>query len=97
MTLCSSGRKATRSGKQLENNFQITFAGRCGNTTTSNNAVSEWNINKMLGFLLTENDFVDELREIQIPSRRKKEKDSPISPIRTNRTERIVGWTGLEM
>ena len=31
------------------------------------------------GFLLSQSAFVDELREIQIPSRRRKEKDRPVS------------------
>ena len=34
-------------GKQQERNCKITIAGRCGNTTISCNAASEWNTRKM--------------------------------------------------
>ena len=48
-------------------------------------------------FLLSQNEFVDELREIQITSQRRKEKGQLIDTTRTNRTERTPGWFGLEM
>ena len=48
------------------------------------------------GFLLSQNEFVDELKEIQISSQRRKEKDSTHTA-RTKRTERTQGWFGLEM
>ena len=84
ITLCSSGRKARRSGKQQENNLKISFAGRCENTTTSYKRQ----------VFSSRNDFVDELREIQIPSLRRKEKDSPVSQQQTEMRGLVggLGW-----
>ena len=95
MTSCSSGRKATRSGTQQENNCKISFAGRCGNTDNFIQCCVRVEHRKDGGFLLSQTEFVDELREIQIPSRRRKEKDSPVS--RQEQTELIgllggLGW-----
>ena len=46
MTLYSQEKKGTRYGKQQERNCKIIIAGRCGSTTTSNNAASESNTRK---------------------------------------------------
>ena len=75
MTLCLSEKKATRSGKQRENDCKITFAGRCGSMASPYNAASDRNTKKDGGFLLSQNEFVDEWREIQIQSHRRKEKE----------------------
>ena len=48
------------------------------------------------GFLLSRSEFVDELREIQIPSRRRKENWSPVIS-GADRTERIAWWTLSEV
>ena len=48
------------------------------------------------GFLLSQSDFIDELRQIQIPGQRRKEKDSPVTPQEQTETEKTPGWTGLE-
>ena len=48
------------------------------------------------GFLLSQNEFVDELREIQIPSRRGKQKESPLSQQEQTELTRLLGglwWT----
>ena len=72
MTLCSSGRKATRSVKQQENNCKIIFAGRWEDDNLIQCGVTVGH-RKDGGFLSSRNEFIDELREVQIPSHRRKE------------------------
>ena len=46
------------------------------------------------GFLLSQNEFVDELREITDLKPTKKRKGQSSYTVRTNRTERTLGWFG---
>ena len=55
---------------------------------------SEWNTRKTGGFLLSQNEFVDDLREIQISSRRRKEIDSPITPQEQTELRGLLGGLG---
>ena len=93
MTLCSSGRKATRSGKQQENNCKVMFAGRCGSTTISYNAASG---KRTEAFSCHRMNSVINYETYRFQVAGGSEGQSSFTT-RTNRTERTVGWTGLDM
>ena len=46
------------------------------------------------GFLVSQNEVIDELREIQISSRPRKEKDSPVTPQERTRLRGLLGGLG---
>ena len=46
------------------------------------------------GFLLLQSDFIDELRQIQIPGQRRKEKDSPVTQQEQTELRRLLGGLG---
>ena len=46
------------------------------------------------GFLLSQNEFVDALKEIQISSQRRKEKDSPVTPQEQTELRGLLGGSG---
>ena len=46
-------------------------------------------------FMLSQSEFVDELREIQIPSPRRKEKDRPVSPQEQTELRGLLAWLDM--
>ena len=46
------------------------------------------------GLLLSKNEFIDELKEIQISSQRRKEKDSPVRPQEQTELRGLLGGVG---
>ena len=52
---------------------------------------------KDVGFLMSQSEFVNELQEVQIPSHRRKAKDSSVSQQEQTELREIAGWSGLEM
>ena len=91
MTSYSSERKATRSGKQQERNCKIIIAGRCGEYDNFLQCGVRVEHQKDGSFLLSQNEFVDELREIQITSQRRKEKDNSLTPQEQTELRGLLG------
>ena len=68
-------------GKQQERKLQDHYRWKMwGTRQLSTVRRQDENTRKDGGFLLSQNEYVDELKEIQISSQRRKEKDSPVTP-----------------
>ena len=94
MTLYSSDKKGARCGKQHARNCKIIIVGRCWSTTTSCNVAPEWNTRKTEVFFCHRMNFIDELREIQISSQQRKEKNSPVTPQEQTELRGLLGGLG---
>ena len=90
-------KKAMRSGKQQRTNYKIIIDGRCGSTTIFFKCGVRVEHQKDGSFLLSQEEFVDELREnTDYKSTKKKKKTNSLTPQEQTETEKDswVVWAG---
>ena len=94
MTLYSSEEQGTRHGNQQEKKLQDHYRWKMWEHDNFLHCGVRVEHQKDGGFLLSQNEFADELREIQISSQRRKEKDSPVTPQERTELRGLLGGLG---